>query len=588
MISLLNLARELLTERMSFTQLFNSSTPSRKARAKGMTVSKLPVLSSRNERYWNFSFKSAANNNTTGKSWKGRITFPKSKDVSRPDRLMCEVDCSCFSPDTLVLMSDGTYKKIIDVKIGDFVYTHTGKIQKVLNNRAFTPTTDVYKIKAVGFPESIICTSDHPFYVLRGNEYCTCGCKGELKNSLMSPKYLLRSRFLIGHGARGKPTIEDNSKGIFKWVPANLLKETEWFFTPWFVRGEKSVDLGLAKLLGYYAAEGCPAHNPNSKKGSKEIRITLNQNEADTIAKDVINICNRLNYPTKVHYRSFLTKETGKINKWLVVSIYSHEFKNFCLKHAGTGSHDKKFSVDVMSWNNDCLREVLTGLILGDGSIDLGFSGKMRPRIRYCSSSFDLISQASTMLGKLKISHSITKANKKTLLVGHSHQITLSDAAGVQQVYDWMYPQLREKSLGGMRVTGKYGISRDEGQLRRSRSIQKIKYTELVYDLTVERDESFIANGIAVHNCPDYKYRWAYANSQQDAGPVGFNSLNKSNGQAAKITNPKNRPGLCKHLLGLKDGLKKKLSESNQPTLEGKLNEIVDNNPEFTIDVHDE
>ena len=95
MISLATLARSLLTERMSFHQLFNSSTPSRKNRAKNMKVQTLPVMSNRDEKYWNFSFRSAPDNNTTGKSWKGRITFPKSKEVTRPDRLMCEVDCGC-------------------------------------------------------------------------------------------------------------------------------------------------------------------------------------------------------------------------------------------------------------------------------------------------------------------------------------------------------------------------------------------------------------------------------------------------------------------------------------------------------------
>ena len=95
MILLLEIAKQFLVERMSFTQLFNSSTPSRRERARDMQTTKLPVHATNEARYWNFQFRSGSSNNTTGKSWKGRISFPKSKNATRPDRLMCEVDCGC-------------------------------------------------------------------------------------------------------------------------------------------------------------------------------------------------------------------------------------------------------------------------------------------------------------------------------------------------------------------------------------------------------------------------------------------------------------------------------------------------------------
>ena len=83
--------------------------------------------------------------------------------------------------------------------------------------------------------------------------------------------------------------------------------------------------------------------------------------------------------------------------------------------------------------------------------------------------------------------------------------------------------------------------------------------------------------------CPDYKYRWAYANSRKDAGPIGFNSLNKNNGQPSNTTNPKFRTGMCKHLIALRDQLRQKLNESQQPSLEQKMDEVVDKNPRFDI-----
>lgn len=55
--------------------------------------------------------------------------------------------------------------------------------------------------------------------------------------------------------------------------------------------------------------------------------------------------------------------------------------------------------------------------------------------------------------------------------------------------------------------------------------------------------------------CPDYRYRWAWANKQRGSSRVGPRSLNQAWNRAPRITNPTARPGLCKHLLALRDHL---------------------------------
>ena len=53
--------------------------------------------------------------------------------------------------------------------------------------------------------------------------------------------------------------------------------------------------------------------------------------------------------------------------------------------------------------------------------------------------------------------------------------------------------------------------------------------------------------------CPDYRYRWAWANKQRGASKVGSQSLNQAHDRAPRITNPTNKVGLCKHLLAAKN-----------------------------------
>src|SRR4051812_30948794 len=53
--------------------------------------------------------------------------------------------------------------------------------------------------------------------------------------------------------------------------------------------------------------------------------------------------------------------------------------------------------------------------------------------------------------------------------------------------------------------------------------------------------------------CPDYRYRWAWANKQKGSGQVGPQSVNQAWNKAPRITNPKGRPGLCKHIIATRD-----------------------------------
>lgn len=80
-------------------------------------------------------------------------------------------------------------------------------------------------------------------------------------------------------------------------------------------------------------------------------------------------------------------------------------------------------------------------------------------------------------------------------------------------------------------------------------------------------------------SCPDYRYRYAHANKQHGSGNVGSNSLNQAINRAPRITNPKGRPGLCKHLLALRDFIYGEQEEftSDRPDASKKLNRLVQN-----------
>jgi hypothetical protein len=65
-------------------------------------------------------------------------------------------------------------------------------------------------------------------------------------------------------------------------------------------------------------------------------------------------------------------------------------------------------------------------------------------------------------------------------------------------------------------------------------------------------------------SCPDYRYRFAYNNARADAGDVGARTLNQNNGNPPRYPSNDLGPGLCKHLIALGEYLKTNI-EPNAP-----------------------
>jgi hypothetical protein len=78
-------------------------------------------------------------------------------------------------------------------------------------------------------------------------------------------------------------------------------------------------------------------------------------------------------------------------------------------------------------------------------------------------------------------------------------------------------------------------------------------------------------------SCPDYRYRWAWANKQRGSSQVGPQSLNQAWNRAPRKTNPKGKPGLCKHILAARQYIYGLLAAfpSDKPDTADKLNKLT-------------
>jgi IMP dehydrogenase len=75
------------------------------------------------------------------------------------DAIRVGIGNGCFTPDMLVKTTNGL-KRIVEVQIGDSVYTHTGEIHQVVNKFEYDKDEEIVIVNGI---ES---TSNHEFYVV--------------------------------------------------------------------------------------------------------------------------------------------------------------------------------------------------------------------------------------------------------------------------------------------------------------------------------------------------------------------------------------------------------------------------------------
>jgi len=75
------------------------------------------------------------------------------------DSIRVGIGGGCFVPGTLVNTESGL-KKIEDIKVGDKVFSHTGKLQPVVDTLTFDRDEEIVSVNGID------CTKNHEFYVL--------------------------------------------------------------------------------------------------------------------------------------------------------------------------------------------------------------------------------------------------------------------------------------------------------------------------------------------------------------------------------------------------------------------------------------
>jgi hypothetical protein len=318
--------------------------------------------------------------------------------------------------------------------------------------------------------------------------------------------------------------MENRASGKLVWIkPPDLHARESLYFPTLEWTGTKEVDLDFAALIGYYLAEGSIGYHKTGKnfqwKDKKSIvtsingvdqnlfnvTFTLNVDERDTLAKDITERLLRL-LGKDVAIRTTHQSDTDG-DEWLTVTVNHPQFAADMLRLGGMGSATKQMAEEIWSWNKTAIKEVVAAYALGDGHI-----GKEGQQYVYSTSRL-LLSQVSTILFSLGIWHGFLYQDwqgKKSLgkLKKNRYYRLYWDYRQYPQLLDLMISRLRPHVLADIEST-KPRVNRSElwgdGFLRCFYTSESVSAPPIFYDLTVDEDESFIANRVVVHNCKHQK-----------------------------------------------------------------------------------
>ena len=371
-----------------------------------------------------------------------------------PDFDLLTYSFPCFVADTLILTDKG-YKNIQDVTCEDKVLTHKNRLCKVA-----TPMKRIYNgaLYDIGTMTSghIQCTENHPFLIRRRYyQYCPDRTRMFGHPEWVKAKYLDESCYL-GYAIN---LIEElpKWKGVTdnRWGHGRIsdrlsaLFGNRWF---WYV-------------MGRYVGDGW---KKNSATGSGIIICCSDRNR-----RTLLDAVEHIGF----HYT---INEARTVCK---VIISSNELNKFVDRY-GYYAHGKRIDAETMNLPVDMLRGFLDGIMDSDGYIDSKGLHKVS------SVSKELVYGIGQCVAKAyhrPFSIYKTKRNKivtienrvcnqrDTYTVSFKIRTGKQDKAFYEDGYIW-FP---------------------------IRSI--ISYTDEcpVYNMSVECDESYTANGCIVHNCTD-------------------------------------------------------------------------------------
>jgi intein/homing endonuclease len=394
----------------------------------------------------------------------------------------------CFKGNTQIETDKGI-KIIKKIKKGDMVKTHKNRFRKVLKTIKIPLKQRSRLIWVNSGLNTIKCTPEHPFLVNRSEEIKWI----EAKNLLLTDKLL----YPYNH----KEDYLDLNFDSERW-------DKEHF-------GKIKVDQNFARFMGLYLAEG----NSNTNG----ICFTFNNNEKQ-YHKFIIQICKEKFGRNPTIYK-----------RWATQIILNMRFLGVRFKeYFGKNAREKRIPSFVKNWNLINKLSFIRGYLEGDGSQDGQFCSVSKKLLQDLS---DLCNDCCLHVSKI-ISYGpmVSKLKNDHLIKNTESNYCFINKKSVAKIYNLLNAASFKNYL----------MMNIESLVEKKQARHENPHNQVVYNLEVEEDNTFIADNVITHNCfidddddiaPDYissVISTLYANPTADC--IVFDCITTMNGDKSNQT----------------------------------------------------
>jgi nitrogen fixation NifU-like protein len=373
-------------------------------------------------------------------------------------------------------------KPLKDLKVGDFVLSHTGIINKVEQTSCRKYKGKIIELKnKLG---SLSLTPEHLIYAIKvpkGNKYLRTKYR-----KLLSPAW-----YHSTHLEQGDIVLYPITKKIEKteFLEINIPK-AKYDFKSIEIPSKIKVDAGILRLFGYFLSEG----NITERKCSNFITFTLNIKE-DDIAEDIKKIVKKIGL-------SVVIRKKPEHNS-MTVNLYSVKLAKYFKNIFGNYADKKSIPEFLMVLPPNMQKHLLYGMWKGDGYINLDRDGA---RAEYSTISYMISQQVKILLLRQGIIPSIYFEKEKTTKGVHhkeNYRVHVGQRESLKRLCKIMHVEYYQRTIvhENSWIDKKYLYTP-------IRNINNYDYDGRVCNLEVDKAHSFTTESFCVHNCGDEM--WLY------------------------------------------------------------------------------
>ena len=417
----------------------------------------------------------------------------------------------CHHGDTLILMGDGTVRRIAEVGVGDLVVTHTGDVQPVTRVYRRRYRGQLVRLSVRGCSRPLRMTPNHPVWGVGTDEGGNLPAELPeprwraaadwrtddlvvlpVRRSFWRPTTYVLSRGSCGTRGRweapvlGGLVVMASESAAFSEATATALRQETPSPAP-AGRREVRADPAFMRLIGYYLASG----HCSGARSAREVVFGLHQGEVG-VRRDVLQLCG-----------SVFGCWTGRLvpepcGPGVALVIEDNELAGFLEELVPEEGAGRRIPAELLDQPEEHLRQLLTGLLRSDARVDAACL-----QVVYETASLQLAHQLADIL--LRLGYLPKMAEEGPVQPGTAGTVTVHLCGAQARRF--------LEDLPGLGRTPAPGAAREgvrSRRLFRERGLvfAAVKRVELepedeldVYNLEVARDHSYVAERVAVHNC---------------------------------------------------------------------------------------